>query len=184
MNHMRKTALVVAGAVATALAVALPALAHVTVSPAFLAADESTTLAFDAPNEREAEPMNALAVTLPPGLATVSGDQPETVGWQLEVTDTEAVWSGGAVEAGESQLFELKVSASGEPTAVKITAEQRYASGASVQWTPAFTILPASGESPDQYIGRALVAAIVGLVLIGGSLVVARRLRQRTLQED
>jgi uncharacterized protein YcnI len=169
--------LALAAAALVAALVAVPASpAHVTVTPAFLAAGESGVLSFEAPNERD-EPMTALALSLPDGLRVSRGDQPETPGWQLEAGGSRAVWTGGAVPAAEVVVFALRADASGEAGAVAIEAEQRYASGAVVRWTPAFTILPGAG--PSQHLGRALVAAAVGVVVVVGSLLLARRLRRR-----
>jgi hypothetical protein len=152
-------------------------------SPAFLASGETATLRIDAPNERESEPMTALTIALPIGLVADPQNQPVTEGWRLEVAGGNATWTGGTTAPGEPASFELRVEASGEPGSVTIEAKQRYPSGATVSWTPAFTILPATDGSPSQRPGRALVAAIVGLIVVGGGLVVAHRLRRRTLQE-
>lgn len=178
MAPARRTRLTLAAAtLAIALLAAPGALGHATVSPAFLASGEEGELRLEAPNERD-EPMTALAVRLPAGLEAAAG-QPETPGWQLEADGPRVVWTGGPAAGGEVVLFRLRARASGEPGPVTIEVEQRYASGAVVRWSPPFTVLPAAGDAPRQYLGRALVAAAAGLVVVGGSLVVARRLRRR-----
>jgi hypothetical protein len=140
-------------------------------------------LRFEAPNEREDEPMTGLVLRLPTGLRAEPAGQPRTIGWELEATGGQAVWSAGSLPPGATQVFELAVSASGEPGGVLISADQLYPSGAKVSWAPGFTILPAAGDSPSQRPGRALVAGIVGIVIVAASLVVAHRLRRRTAQE-
>lgn len=177
---MRTKALLGGVAAACALVLASPAAAHVTVTPAFLAGGETTVLRFDAPNERESEPMTALAITLPAGLETNPSDQPVTDGWTLAISGNEAIWSGGSAAPGEPAVFELRVRAAGEPGAVTIEAEQRYESGASVSWTPSFTVLPAAEESPSQHLGRALIATIVGIAVVAAGLLVLHRLRRRS----
>jgi hypothetical protein len=176
--------MLVAIAILIALLVAPAALAHVTVTPAFLASGESGTLRFEAPNELEDEPMTGLVLRLPAGLRVEPSDQPRTTGWELEAAGGRATWSGGSLPPLATQVFELSVSASGEPGAVVIAADLLYASGAEVSWKPGFTILPAAGDSPSQRPGRALVAGIVGVLIVAASLVVAHRLRRRPHQPE
>jgi hypothetical protein len=166
------------------LLVAGAARAHVTVTPTFLEVGVPTTVSFEAPNERDGHPMTALVIVLPKG---IEGDpsQPEAAGWTLRVDGRTATWSGGSLPAREIGTFALRLRATGEPRAVSVTASQRYPDGRSVAWSPSLTIVPAAAaDDPKQYPGRAVIAAVVGLVVIGASLVLARRLRQRSLQEE
>ncbi|HEY7732887.1 MAG TPA: DUF1775 domain-containing protein [Gaiellaceae bacterium] len=157
--------------------------AHVTVTPAFLEVGVPATVTFEAPNERDEQSMTALVIFLPKGVEADSS-QPEAAGWTLRADARTATWSGGSLPPREIGTFALRLRASGEPRAVSLTASQRYPDGRSVAWSPSLTIVPAAAEDPKQYPGRALIAAVVGLVVIGASLVLARRLRQRSLQEE
>jgi hypothetical protein len=178
--------LTLAAAASVALVAAAAARAHVTVTPAFLEAGEAVTVSVEAPNERASHPMTVLALTLPPGLRAEPDGQPVTPGWRLRADGDRATWSGGSLAPDATQQFSLRLRASGEPRSLAIRAEQRYPDGRSVSWAPAFTVLPAAagGDEPEQYPGRALVAAVIGLLVIGASLGVGRRLRQRSLQEE
>jgi uncharacterized protein YcnI len=170
-------------AVAT-LWLAAAARAHVTVMPAFAASGGEVIVTVDTPNERAGAPMSALAVTLPAGLRAEPADQPETPGWTLHAAGRTVSWDGGSLAPDASAQFKLRLEADGAPGAVSIRVEQRYADGRSVQWTPAFTVLPPAHEAPSQHLGRALVAAVVGLAVIALSLVAVRRLRRGSLQEE
>jgi uncharacterized protein YcnI len=163
---------------------AAAARAHVTVMPAFVASGGTVTVTLDAPNERAGAPMTGLFVTLPSGLRADPADQPETPGWTLHAAGRTVSWDGGSLAPDASAQFNLRLEASGAPGAVAIRAEQVYADGRSVEWTPSFTVLPPAAEAPSQHLGRALVAAVVGLAVIAASLVAVRRLRRGSLQEE
>jgi hypothetical protein len=163
---------------------AAAARAHVTVMPAFAASGGTVTVTLDAPNERTEEPMTGLSLTLPPGLRADPADQPETPGWTLHAAGRMVTWDGGSLAPAKSARFSLRLDARGAPGAVTIHAEQRYPDGRSLEWTPSFTVLPPAGEAPSQHLGRALVAAVVGLAVIAVSLLAVRRLRRGSLQEE
>jgi uncharacterized protein YcnI len=163
---------------------AAAARAHVTVMPAFAASGGTVTVTIDAPNERAGAPMTGLSLALPSGLRAEPDEQPETPGWTLHAAGRTVSWDGGSLAPDASQQFTLRLEADGAPGAVSIRAEQRYPDGRSVEWTPAFTVLPAASEAPSQHLGRALVAAVVGLAVIAVSLLAVRRLRRGSLQEE
>lgn len=175
---MRASTATVAAALAAVLAPL--ARAHGTVTPAFAETGARQLVTLDTPNERERQPMTALVAVLPTGLAPAAEGQPGTPGWRLEVEGRRATWSGGSVPPATDARFRLLVHGEGEPRTAALTLEQRYPDGRTVSWRPSFTVLPAS-ESPSQYPGRALVAAVVGLTVIGASLVLGRRLRRGSL---
>ena len=183
MSRMRHLVTAASLAFAT-LWLAAAARAHVTVTPAFVASGGTVTVSVDAPNERAGAPMTALFLTLPAGLRAEPADQPETPGWTLHAAGRTVSWDGNSLPPDSSAQFALRLDAEGAPGVVSFRAEQRYADGRTVEWTPAFTLLPPASEAPSQHLGRALVAAIVGLAVIALSLVAVRRLRRSTLQEE
>lgn len=167
-----------------ALWLAAAARAHATVTPAFAPSGGTVTVTVAVPNERAGQSMTRLTVLLPPGLRVEPGDQPETPGWTLRAQDRAATWVSGSLAPDATARFALRLEAEGPPGAVTIRAEQLYPDGGSVAWTPSFTVLPAADQAPSQHLGRALVAAIVGLAVIALSLVALRRLRRSSLQEE
>lgn len=138
----------------------------------------------ETPNERAGAPMSALALALPAGLRAEPAGQPETPGWTLHAAGRTVSWDGGSLAPDASAQFRLRLEADGAPGAVSIPAEQRYADGRSVQWAPGFTVLPPADQAPRQHLGRALVAAVVGLAVIAFSLAAVRRLRRSSLHEQ
>ncbi len=165
---MRKALL--AGAL---LALVLPTVAHahVTVLPAFLEDGQRSTLTFTAPNERPPHRVTELTVTFPPGIELTAETAP--AGWRLAVAPGKAVWSGGATRPHEIGHFRLDAKTSLAPTGIVLEAVQRYDDGGAVHWTIPFTVLPAA-HAPKQHLVRALIAGIVGVLVIVGGLVALR----------
>jgi hypothetical protein len=56
---------------------------------------------------------------------------------------------------------------------------QGYPDGGTVPWRIDLTVTPATGAPAEQHLGAAALAAVVGLAVIGGSLLVLQRLRRR-----
>jgi len=162
--------LLTAGAV---LALALPAAAaaHVTVLPTFLEAGKRTTLEFSAPNERAPHGVTRLTVTAPDGIELSAAEA--TPGWKLTTSGSTAVWSGGRTPHHTVGVFRVAAETSNEPAGVTLRAVQRYDDGASVPWTIPFTILPVANP-PKEHLLPALLAGIVGFVVILGSLAFLR----------
>jgi hypothetical protein len=163
-----------------ALVCAGGAAAHVTVQPAFLVGGQTTALGFDSPNERDL-PMTALTIEIPAGVDVLSVETPP--GWSAVRRDDTVRWSGGRVLPRATVVFGMRVRSSRPPGPVAFRANQHFEDGASVPWTASLTVLPGTNDAPDQHLGRAFVAAVVGVVVITGSLLLVRRLRRRPLQE-
>jgi uncharacterized protein YcnI len=159
-----------AGAI-SALALPSVALAHVTVLPPYLEDGQRSTLIFTAPNERPPHSVTRLTVTLPAGIELA--DTPTASGWRLDLTPGKATWTGGRTGPHEIGTFRLAAKTELAPDGVVLKAEQRYDDGGFVHWTIPFTILPAA-HAPKQHLWPALIAGVVGLVVIGGGLVVLR----------
>lgn len=168
-------------AVLLALALAPFATAHVTAQPSFVAVGVAATVSFDAPNERD-RPMTSLELIAPAGMELLGADAPR--GWSVQVREGQATFTGGSLATGATLLFPVRVRASGEPRTAVFKATQRFDDGAAVRWEAPLTLLPGSAaDEPTEHPTRALVAAVVGIAVIAGSLLLVRRLRRRTLQE-
>lgn len=164
------------------LVAAARAEAHVTVAPPFVDADAQTTISFELPNERPPHATVSLEVKAPPGVELASATPP--AGWELELTDSRARWTGGRLTGRRTVAFPLVVTARTRAGTQVFEATQGYDDGESVDWNAGLTVLPAAGdEAPSQHLDRALGAAAVGLVVIAASFLVLRWLRRRPLQE-
>ena len=167
---------------AVAVATAGTALAHVTLSPAFVEIGVSTTVRFEAPNERNGRETTSLRVEAPPGIELGLLDAPP--GWKLALSEQVATWTGGRIGGAEVVAFPLEVTARTGTGLETFRAVQGYDDGESVRWEPTLTFLPAPpDEAPSQLLGRALLAGTVGLGVIALSLLVLWRTRRRPLQE-
>ena len=63
-------------------------------------------------------------------------------------------------------------------------AAQGYDDNATVRWKADLSVLPATGAAaPKQHPWTAVIATIIGLLVIGGSLVAVRALRRKPLQD-
>jgi uncharacterized protein YcnI len=167
----RRAHLAAAGA---ALVLAAPGAAHVIASPAFLASGSTGTLELSAPNERDT-PMTGFVVTAPPGVEIVRAEESE--GWTAVVEGRTATWSGGALPAGLSETFGIRVEATAAPGALELETRQRYADG-EVRWPVALTIVPgteASG-SGGPWLAVGLIAG-AGVLVAAAIALVARRRR-------
>jgi periplasmic copper chaperone A len=137
------------------VAIALPASAHVTVNPSEAAQGGFTKLTFRVPNESDTAATVSVAVEFPE-------EQPVTLrvkpvpGWTADVetrtvdgeTSTATItWSGGRIEPGEFQEFDV----SGGPMPddaddLVMPAVQTYSDGEVVRWIDE---TPANGEEPE-----------------------------------
>jgi hypothetical protein len=162
----------VAAAAAGAL-LAPPASAHVTARPASLEARTTQRIFLEVPNERDAGTTTRVELAVPAGLEIVSAEAPP--GWRVARDVARASWSGGAIEGRDLVDFPVDLRATGRAGWVELDVRQGYDDGAEVTWTPSLTILPAGGGAPKQRFGRALVASVVGIGVVAGSLVLLRR---------
>jgi len=173
-----------------ALAVALIALilpaataAHVVISPPFVTDGVQTDVAFTTPNERPPNATVSLRVTAPPGVEIVSASAP--AGWSASGAGSAATWSGGRLTGRSRASFPLSVIARARAGTYAFTATQGYDDGAAVHWQVDLIVLPASGAAaPKQHPWGAIVAAVAGVVVIGGSLFGMRFLRRRSTLQD
>jgi hypothetical protein len=171
-----------AGALLLTLLAASPAAAHVTVVPPFAQAGTETRLVLDVPNERLTQPMTSLEVTVPAGM-TVRSAEPLGV-WRGKVDGREARWTGGSLAPRTTAQFAVVVVGPPRAGAVQLRAVQGYPDQGTVPWQVDLTITPGNGGGTGQHLGAAALAAVVGLFVIGGSLLILHRLRRRrTLQE-
>ena len=179
---MRATSVCSALAIAGALALAAPAGAHLTLRPPSLTTGEDVLLTIDLPNEREAA-MTGASLSLPSGVELL--EAPSAGGWTGVVDGNEARWSGGRLAPGGVASFTVRVRVTAEPGSAAFGAEQLYDDGETVGWQTTVSVLPPSvaPARAQQHLGRAVVAGLVGLALVGGSLAFLHRRRRRLLQD-
>lgn len=166
------------------LALVMPAIvsAHVTIEPPFVEDGVESTISFATPNERPPHATTTVSVTAPPGIAVVSATAP--AGWHAAVKGSTVSWTGGRLEDRATVSFPLRIRARVRAGTYAFEAAQRYDDGATVKWKSALSVLPASGSAaPKQHPWGALGAALAGVVVIAGSLVLVRVLRRRSLQD-
>jgi hypothetical protein len=164
--------------VCSALAIAAPVAAHVTVTPPFVPAGDTATLSLTGPNERS-EPMTGFAVTVT-GEFRIVHAHPAS-GWDSSVQGSTATWTGGRVESGAESTFKFELEAPAEPGTGQLEAVQRYSDGDVVTWDVGLTVTPEPGAS-SQNLGWALVTAVIGVTVIVAVGVAVLR-RTRSLQE-
>ncbi|MDH2429503.1 YcnI family protein [Sphaerisporangium sp. TRM90804] len=149
----RRAAVVLAGALALTAGLALPALAHVSINPGTAEKGGFTKVAFRVPNERDDASTTRLVVDFPKDHPLPFVSVRPVSGWKVEVTEsklpkpvtteygeiTEAVtrvtWSGGKIDAGQFQEFEVSMGMMPDDTdQLMFPAEQTYSSGEVVKW--------------------------------------------------
>ena len=164
--------------VCSALVLATPAAAHISVVPPFIPAKGSDVVSLRGPNERE-EPMTGFEVSVPSEFRIVHAHPAD--GWDESVQGSRATWTGGSLAPGAEATFRLELEAPSAPGTDSLEAVQRYPGGAVVTWDVGLTVTPQSGSS-SQNLGWALVTALIGIAVIT-ALGVALLRRTRSLQE-
>ncbi|RJL31824.1 DUF1775 domain-containing protein [Bailinhaonella thermotolerans] len=153
---MRRAGTVAAGAAALCLALALPASAHVTINPGTAEQGSFSKAAFRVPNERADAATTRVEVTFPKDHPLAFVSVRPVPGWQVQITETrlnppvktkegeltEAVgkvtWSGGRIEPGQFQEFEVSMGVLPDNAAsLAFPTTQTYSSGEVVNWADA-----------------------------------------------
>jgi hypothetical protein len=154
--------------------------AHVIAAPQFVYAGERVTLRLSGPNERD-RPMTGFAVAVADGLKIVGADAMPP--WEAQLGDGEARWTGGKLAPGATIDFAIEVEGPSTPRTASIVTRQLYPGGEQVEWPLSLTVTPAR-DTPPQHVWRAVVAALVGLLVTAAVVALAWRRRTGTLQEE
>ena len=163
-------------ATAAGALLAPPASAHVTTRPAGIEADAPATVTLEVPNERDEGTTTRLVLTVPERVEIEAAEAP--AGWTVTHDDERATWTGGAIGGNDLVEFTVKLLAHGPAGSVALDVRQGYDDRTEAAWTTPFTILPAGDAAPKQQLGRALVASVVGVFVVAGSLALLRRNRR------
>ncbi|MDP9842027.1 uncharacterized protein YcnI [Streptosporangium lutulentum] len=188
----RRLVAVTAGVTALTVGLALPALAHVTINPGSAVQGSFTKVAFRVPNERDDASTNKIEVAFPldhplpfvtvrpvPGwdVKVVEGKLPKPVTTEYgEITEavTKVIWTGGKIESGQFQEFEVSMGALPKDTDQLIfPTTQTYSGGEVVKWAdepkadgseaerpaPLLKLTPASAEGDEHAAASATPAA-------------------------
>jgi len=167
--------------VCSALLLAAPAAAHVTVTPPFISFGSIQALTLTVPNERD-EPMTDLDVTAPRGFVAV--EALPSRGWRTQSAGRTAMWIGGSLASGTEALFTLELQA---PKAgpVQLVVVQRYPGGEVVRWTVGLTVTPpepiiltASSDGPN-----VVFFSLLAFLVLAAIAYAFWRRRRRSLQE-
>lgn len=132
---------------AAALAVALPAAAHVTVWPRDAPAKSFSAFAVRVPTERESATVS-VRVEFPASLKGIRF-QPKP-GWKYEIERDAAgaivgvTWSGGRIGRDEFEEFHFTARMPDDPTTLSFLAHQTYEDGEVVNWVEPEGSHPAS----------------------------------------
>ena len=147
--------------------------AHVFPTPQFLPSQSTESVILDVPNERD-EPMTGFVVTAPAGLE-IEHAHPAN-GWDEEVYDSSARWTGGSLAGLATTRFGISLKAATEPGPVELETELLYESGALVRWPVPMTVTPAEA-SPSQNLALAGVVGLIGVLLVAAVALLAWRRR-------
>jgi hypothetical protein len=159
---------------AIALAVPVPAGAHLSATPSFLAAGSTETLVLTVHNDRQV-PMTGFALTVPPDFRIVEA-QPAP-GWRGESGGTTATWRGGSLAANTAASFGIALEAPTAPGPASLEGVQAYAEDAAVRWAVAITVTPPA-EPSSTNLGWVFLTSVLGLAVLSAiGIGVLRRLR-------
>lgn len=119
---------------------AVPAFAHVKVSPDTVGVAASQLFTVNVPNEKD-NPTTSLRLVVPEGLESVMPIA--TAGWSIDVKKsgdgedakvTEITWSGGTIPSGQRGLFQFQATAPADETTLHWRNYQTYQDGSVVSW--------------------------------------------------
>lgn len=155
------------------------ALAHPALTPSAVNLGATARVVVEIPNERDGRATVGLTLSFAPGFTVVRAL--ESPGWTATSGGRAASWRGGRIEGADAVDFAVELKAVAPTGTYDVALDQQYDDGRSVRTTAPITVLPALGgdATPDQHVGRAVVAGIVGVVIVVGSLVGVRLLRRR-----
>ncbi|MET8868955.1 YcnI family protein [Nonomuraea sp. NPDC004580] len=156
MSFVRRSVTVLAAATALTAGLALPALAHVTIQPGSAEQGGFTKVAFRVPNERDNASTTKIEVSFPTDHPLAFVSVKPVPGWDVKVTEgklpkpvtteygeldeavTKVVWSGGKVEPGQFQEFEVSMGKLPEGVdSLMFPTKQTYSNGEVVDWSEA-----------------------------------------------
>ncbi|WP_188196004.1 YcnI family copper-binding membrane protein [Nonomuraea sp. SYSU D8015] len=165
MSFVRRAATVLAATAALTAGLALPALAHVTIQPGTAEQGGFTKVAFRVPNERDNASTTKIEVTFPADHPLAFVSVKPLPGWEVKVTEgklptpvkteygeleeavTKVVWSGGKINPGEFQEFEVSMGQLPKDTdQLLFPTKQTYSNGEVVDWSEA---PKADGTEPE-----------------------------------
>ncbi|NUS01264.1 MAG: YcnI family protein, partial [Nonomuraea sp.] len=156
MPYVRRAATVFAAATALTVGLAMPALAHVTIQPGTAEQGGFTKVAFRVPNERDNASTTKIEVSFPADHPLAFVSVKPVPGWDVKVTEgklpkpvkteygdleeavTTVVWSGGKINPGEFQEFEVSMGQLPKDVdALTFPTKQTYSGGEVVDWADA-----------------------------------------------
>ncbi|MFI7124682.1 YcnI family protein [Nonomuraea sp. NPDC050153] len=191
MSFVRRAATVLAAATALTVGLALPALAHVTIQPGTAEQGGFTKVAFRVPNERDDASTVKVEVAFPTDHPLAFVSVKPLPGWDVKVTQgklpkpvkteygdleeavTKVVWSGGKINPGEFQEFEVSMGQLPKDTdSLVFPTKQTYSKGEVVDWSdapktdgteaehpaPTLKLVPASGADEHGSMASASAA--------------------------
>lgn len=152
--------------VAVALVAALPASAHLTPDPSFVAAEGAQRLTLTVHNDRDAV-MTGFRLALPDGLRLLDAGGDEPWAATVEGAGATATWAGGALAPFEPVVFEIHVDASGvAPGTVELRGDQLYADGETTTWPVPLTVVPPGESVADDEAVTGTGIAILGVLVV------------------
>lgn len=191
-SGLRRGATVLAAATAVTFGLAVPALAHVTINPGTAEQGGFTKVAFRVPNERDDAATVKVEVAFPTDHPLLFVSVKPVPGWSVQVVDgklpqpvktdegtvddavTKVVWSGGKINAGEFQEFEVSMGQMPkDATELSFPTTQTYSGGEVVKWAdppkadgseaehpmPTLKLVPATGDDDHHAAAPSTAAA-------------------------
>lgn len=181
MSFVRRSVTVLAAATALTAGLALPALAHVTIQPGSAEQGGFTKVAFRVPNERDNASTTKIEVSFPTDHPLAFVSVKPVPGWDVKVTEgklpkpvtteygeldeavTKVVWSGGKVEPGQFQEFEVSMGQLPEGVdSLMFPTKQTYSNGEVVDWSEAPKADGSEAEHPAPLLKLTPAAAANG----------------------
>ncbi|MGW4412286.1 YcnI family copper-binding membrane protein [Nonomuraea sp. NPDC004702] len=192
MSFVRRAATVLAAATALTAGLALPALAHVSINPGTAEQGGFTKVAFRVPNERDDAATTKVQVSFPTDHPLAFVSVKPVPGWDVKVTEgklpkpvkteygdleeavTTVVWSGGKINPGEFQEFEVSMGQLPKDVdSLTFPTKQTYSGGEVVDWAdapksdgteaehpvPTLKLVPASGDDDHHSAASASASA-------------------------
>lgn len=162
---VRRTAVLLTTAAASLVAAAAVAQAHVTVNPGTAAQGSYTKVSFRVPNETESASVTTLEIDLPADTPIASVETRPVPGWTAQATTTtlatpiqtddgqvtqavtKIVWTGGKIDPGQFQEFDVAMGPLPKTAQIVFKALQTYSDGSVVRWID----VPQAGQAEPEH---------------------------------
>jgi uncharacterized protein YcnI len=160
--------------VCSALVLAAPAAAHLSIDPAKVVRGQAVDLVFSVPNEDDAMGIDHVTLGIPADFELDDGEAKP--GWTQSRTGQAITWSGGRIPKGQYATFSIRGTAPAKAETVLFNVLVGDRTGKTITYRVGLEVTAASNQDKGARtlgkaaLGVAILAAVLGLGALFGGL--------------